>query len=190
MPAKKTRILIVDDDVDAREVYRDVFQSANFEVLTAEDGVEGLDLATKELPDVIFTGIIMPRMDGFSLVEALKKNAPTSNIPVLIFSHMGREEDRAKAMKLGARDFIVRGMMPPNEVVARINAIFLQGEYNLGFDPYAFDAPKLARDFGLSGNFQCMECSERLVVKLKRADGENKNFQAMFVCPKCGWTLR
>jgi len=88
----KTKILIVDDDVMTREMYVNVFKQSGYEVFEAGDGVDGLDVASRELPDVIFTGIIMPRMSGFELMEALRKAVATSKIPVVISSHIGREE--------------------------------------------------------------------------------------------------
>ena len=63
------KMLLVDDDVDTQSLYAEVFRAAGFEVREAKDGLEGLDMATAERPDVVFTGIIMPRMDGFALTE-------------------------------------------------------------------------------------------------------------------------
>ncbi len=184
----KTKILIVDDDKATRNMYAEVFNEAGFNVIEAKDGVEGLDIATKEIPDVIFTGIIMPRMDGFSLTEALKKNVSTANIPVVMSSHMGREEDRQKAEKLEVKDFIVRDMTPPIKVVDRINAIFLKGvEYKVEFNSNALDAQKLARDLSFNSNFQCPECDEKLVLSLRIKDVKKLTFESQFVCPGCGW---
>ncbi|MCX6766148.1 MAG: response regulator [Candidatus Moranbacteria bacterium] len=191
MGAKKLKILLVDDDDSTREIYAEVFKNSDFDVLEAKDGVEGLDIATRELPDVIFTGIIMPRMDGFTMMEALKKNLATSNIPVVISSHMGREEDQQKANVLGARDFIVRDVTSPNQVVERINALFLAGgEYRLDFNAYNLDAQKLARELGLNNNFQCLECNEKLVMQLKLQNPKEQLFEARFLCPHCGWVAR
>ena len=67
------KILLVDDDETIRGMYDDIFKKEGFEVFEAIDGVDGLDKATKNIPDVIFTGIVMPTMDGFQLMEALKK---------------------------------------------------------------------------------------------------------------------
>ena len=191
MSNKKLKILIVDDDNSSREMYAEIFKKADFEVREAKDGVEGMDIATKELPDVIFTGIIMPRMDGFALMEALKKNVATCKIPVVIFSHMGREEDRQKANVLGAKDFIVRDITPPNQVVKRINDLFLGGgDYRLDFNSYGLDAPKLALELGLNSNFQCLECGEKMVLRLKLTDPKERKLEASFICPHCGWEAR
>lgn len=186
MPNKKIKILVVDDDDLTRETYADVFRKANFEVLEAIDGVDGLDSASKNLPDVIFTGIIMPRMDGFTMVETLKKTVLTASIPIVFISHMGREEDQQRAKQLGAKDFIIRDLTPPGKVVQRVEAIFTQaaGSYLVDFSPYAFDAPKLANDVGIEG-FKCEKCNEKMILQLKVVNANEKTFEAAFVCPKC-----
>lgn len=182
-------ILIIDDDVFIRETYADVFRGAGYTVLEAGDGVEGLDLATTKNPDVIFTGIVMPRMDGFMLMESLKKNTATSVIPVFISSHLGREDDKKRANELGAKGFIVRDFTSPAEVVETISAVFAEGgEYMIEFDPFNLDAQRMAKDLSMHNNFQCMECNERLILKLRA--GHNSEHKASFVCPRCGWRQR
>lgn len=184
---KKIKILIVDDDVHTRSMYSEIFQNKGYEVFEAVDGVEGLDAATLKSPDVIFTGIIMPRMDGFGLVEALKKNIATSNIPVFISSHMGREVDRAKANELGVKGFIVRDMTPPNKVLEIINAYFTQGyEYNIEFNGTTADGKKLLQHLTSGESENCSKCGGRLVLKLILAAGKDNAFNASIICPKCG----
>jgi len=188
--ARRT-ILIIDDDDFTREMYVNVFRNAEYDVLEAHDGVAGLDIATEKTPDVIFTGIVMPRMDGFSLIEALAKNTSTSSIPVVMSSHLGREDDRKRAEQLGVRDFIVRDTTTPREVVDMVTKLFSDGgEYVLEFDPYALDAQRMTQQLRINSHFQCMECGDRLILKLRslREDGD-RSFQARFVCPNCGWQV-
>lgn len=184
----KLKILIVDDDIELREVYAEVFKNADFEVFEAQDGVEGIDIASKKTPDVIFTGIVMPRMDGFTMMEALKKTVMTANIPIVISSHMGREEDQRRANELGANDFIIRNITPPKEVVERINSLFIKegSEYAISFSPYDLDAQKLAKNLSFHPNFLCSECGERIVLNMKLQNAKERLFEARFVCSKCG----
>ncbi len=185
---KKPTILLVDDDDSIREIYSYAFRNANFNVLEAQDGLEGLEIATNKTPDVIFTGIVMPRMDGFTLMENLAKNVKTARIPVFISSHMGREEDRQKANKLGAKGFIVRDLVSPVEVVEEISRVLSKGGvYRIDFDSYALDAPRLAQSLGLNNNFQCRECDEKMVLEIKLQDNSQCSMKAKLVCPKCGW---
>lgn len=185
---EKRKILLVDDDKDLVDLYSEVLENANFEVLQASDGVEGLDKATKELPDLIFTGIVMPRMDGFSMIELLQKTVMTANIPIVISSHMGREEDRLRANTLGVKDFIVRGTTTPIEVINRINNIFAKtsDEYVIEINPLAFDAQQLLKDLGLQDGLKCPKCQEKLELKMKLINASERKFEARIVCPKCG----
>ncbi len=186
MEDKKIKILIVDDDEIVRGTYADIFRQVGFEVSEAVDGLDGMDKATKEIPDIIFTGIIMPRMDGFSLKESLAKNVNTSSIPVMMLSHMGREEDRIKAQELGIRNFIVQGMVTPKQVLELVRNIFGNGAYRVKFNTIEMDAPRLSKDFGYGENFVCPNCAGEMTMNLEILDASKKEFKAKFVCPKCG----
>lgn len=188
---KKIKILLVDDDDAVREMYSEIFRNHDMEVSEAKDGMEGLEKAGQDVPDVIFTGIIMPKLDGFGLVEALKKSVITAGIPVVISSHLGREEDKKKANLMGVRDFFVLNFTPPNEIVRRIKALFIEGgTYKIVFDTIALDAPRMARDLNLNNSFQCMECNDKMVLEMKLKDPREKVFETRLVCHKCGWEVK
>ncbi len=193
MTEKKPKIVIIDDDVELREMYAEIFQNENFEVLQAGGGGEGFDLVTRELPDVVFTGIMMPGMDGFSMIEALRKNTATANIQFVISSHMGRESDRERALNMGVKDFIVRGSTRPIEVIERIKAVLkdsFAGEYKLEFNTLTFDAKKLAKDLNVKEDFKCSACSGKLSLGLEFANSEDKTLKARFFCPGCGLQVK
>lgn len=180
------RILIVDDDEDNVRLLRAAFQEAGLEVMSAFDGVEGLDLATKHVPDVIITGIIMPRMSGFEMMRNLKNNVPTANIPVLVYSHLGREEDRVEAQALGARDFLVRGLVTPHGVIERAQKLLSRGKaFYVEFDPQRADGRVIQEAFNFKPYFECADGS-RMVLKLEpvgsNAAGTGQEFKATFVC--------
>lgn len=185
MEGKKYKILIVDDDSNIRGLYADVFRSENFEVIEAVDGLDGMEKATANKPDVIFTGIIMPRMDGFALKEALAKNVPTSNIPVVMSSHMGREDDRKRAVELGIKDFFVVGMVTPKEVVDRVIDLFGAEKYILKLRSDDGDILRLVRDLKLKGDFTCVTCGEGLVLSIKITNPATKEFSGKIICPRC-----
>lgn len=188
---KKIKILLVEDDANLRSMYANLFKESNFDVIEAEDGLDGLDKATANIPDVIFTGIVMPKMDGFSMMEALKKNVTTANIPVLISSHMGREEDRQRANMLGARHFIIKGFTAPREVVGKVKEIFTGGkEYRVDINNFSMDGQKLAQDLGLNNNFQCMECNDKMIIKLTSEGTKEESMKANIICPSCGWQAK
>jgi DNA-binding response OmpR family regulator len=131
-------------------------------------------------------------MDGFSMVEALQKTVMTATIPIVISSHMGREEDRVRAMKLGVKDFIVRDTTRPIEVVERINSLFTEAgaEYALEFNPYSLDAQKLAKELNFQASYLCLDCNAKLVLKLKLTNPKDRIFEAKFICPGCGAVIK
>ncbi len=179
-PSKKT-ILIVDDDVDTLEMYATIFENADYNVLRAADGLEALSIIASYTPHVIFTGVVMPRMDGFTMIDALRQNARTSEIPIVINSHLGRAADKKRSEELGVRDFIVRGFTTPREVVERIGALLLRSEYAFHFDINNPEARKLAKDLGADNFFLCPRGQE-MVIKLSIVDPREMTFSARFSC--------
>jgi DNA-binding response OmpR family regulator len=178
------KILIVDDDDIIRETYLQVFREHGFDPIGAKDGVEGIDLATKEKFDVILTGIIMPRMDGFQLISALRENMDTKDIPVAIISHLGREEDRRRSKELGIDNFIVQGTMTPREVVDKLKSVISTSSlFQLGLDYSAWDAPALAKKMNLP-DFKCPICQNKMILELT-PKSEGNGFDSFFKCPKC-----
>jgi two-component system chemotaxis response regulator CheY len=180
----KKRIIIVDDDDGLREIYAGLFRKQGFEVFEARDGIEGLDLATsKEGVAAIFTGIVMPRMDGFQMMEALKKQAATAQVPVFVSSHLGREEDKQRAKELGARDFIINGTVPPVEAVGSIiRRLGYGSSYFVKVDPLEMDAQRMIDDLKLPDNLICDNCGAQLALKLT---SKNEGLAAEFVCSNC-----
>lgn len=178
--SKKT-IMIVDDDADTLDMYTDIFEGADYNVIRASDGLEALNIIGDHTPHLIFAGIVMPRMDGFAMMEALAQNARTADIPVVINSHLGREADRVRAEELGAKDFIVRGFTPPRETVERIGALLMRSEYTFRFDYNEKEARKLAKDLGANNFFACPHGQE-MVIKMSVADPKDLTFSARFSC--------
>lgn len=144
----KSKILIIDDDSFIRNTYVALFQKAGFEVFEASDGSVAYEMIKKNTPDLIFTGIIMPNMGGFELIEKLQKEEKYKDIPVVISSHRGKEEDKQKAYALGADDFIVSGFISPIEAVKRISDLLKNlRSYSLNIDKSNPDFSKLKNDY-------------------------------------------
>lgn len=181
---KIIKVLIVDDDQDTRSLYADALRAVNFSVSEGKDGLEGLELANKDVPDVIITGIIMPRMDGFQLFEALKKSVTTVRVPVIFLSHLGREEDERRALEFGVKDFLIRDMTTPNDMIERINMRLTLSEYVLGIDAFSFDAARFAKDFDLNPDFVCPQEKEggRIVFRVRKNKDGAKRFDAEVTC--------
>ncbi|OGF77446.1 hypothetical protein A2W54_04840 [Candidatus Giovannonibacteria bacterium RIFCSPHIGHO2_02_43_13] len=118
------KILIVDDDEILRGINKSVFMAGGFEVAVAKDGQDAWEQLEKGYrPDIVLTGILMPRLGGFDLFLKIKGDQRLSGIPVVILSHRGMAEDQKKAKELGIADFIIQATTPAPEAVRRCQLI-------------------------------------------------------------------
>ncbi len=123
--AGRKRVLIVEDEPDTRRVLSVRLQAERFDVLEAEDGLAGVDLAAKEQPDIILMDIMMPRMDGVEAYQALKADPTTQKIPVIFVTALGDGVDPS-ANRIGSMkgDYWVVGKpYDPVELIRKIRTI-------------------------------------------------------------------
>ncbi len=119
------KILVVDDTKNDRTVLKDLLASRNYEVAEACNGIEALQAVVTSKPDIIISDIMMPGMDGFTLLRELKKSASSMDIPIVFYTaHYVNEKDGELALKLGASRFIIkpadlRGLLKEIESVIR-----------------------------------------------------------------------
>jgi len=114
-------ILLIEDDKMVSSLYEAKLSEDGNKIIVADNGVTGLEIAKKEIPDIILLDIIIPQIDGFSVLEELKKDNNTKNIPVLMLTNLGTDEDRLKGEKMGAVDYVVKASITPAELKERIN---------------------------------------------------------------------
>jgi CheY-like chemotaxis protein len=114
------KVLIVEDDSLIVKVFSTRLKTDGHQVFTAEDGDLGLQIAKKELPQVILLDLMMPKVSGLEVLTELKKDPRTAKIPVLVYSNLSREKEVAKAKNLGVTDFITKADSTPQQVVAQI----------------------------------------------------------------------
>jgi len=100
------RILIVDDDPWIRRMVGTVLERRGHKVDTAQEGKEGLDLAIRNKPDLIITDVMMPGMDGWSFIRALRSQKEMSLVPVIFLTGLNKDEDRILGFRLGADDYL------------------------------------------------------------------------------------
>ena len=105
-----TKILIVEDEPNMVAGLRDNFEFEGFQVITALDGVEGLDRALKESPDLIVLDVMMPRMSGLDVCKQLKAKRPS--IPIIMLTARGQEVDKVVGLELGADDYVTKPFDP------------------------------------------------------------------------------
>ena len=116
------RILIVEDDPDIVEVLRFNLGREGFDVLAAQDGVEGVNLASKSNWDLILLDLMMPRMDGLEVCERLRADERTRTTPIIMLTAKGEEADIVQGLQKGADDYVTKPFSP-KEIIARINAV-------------------------------------------------------------------
>jgi DNA-binding response OmpR family regulator len=121
MKNEKKFVVIIEDDAMISSMYKTKLDASGFEVMISDNGADGLELVKKEKPDIILLDIILPQLDGFSVLEAIKADEKTKKIPVLILTNLGTEEDIDKGKKLGALDYIVKANLTPAEVIDKVN---------------------------------------------------------------------
>lgn len=122
-------ILVIEDSTAIATVIQVALSKEGFNVLLAHDGLEGLQIAVSERPQLIITDSVMPRMDGFGLLRAIKANPMTSSIPMIMLTSKASTEDEQKALELGFIDFIPKPVQPVR-VVSRVkHALELANKY-------------------------------------------------------------
>lgn len=114
------KILLIEDDQDQILLYQTKFELSGYSFLAANNGPDGLNLAEREHPDIILIDLLMTGMDGIEVLEKLKQNPKTKNIPAIIVTNLDKHELAQKAMALGALDFIVKSTIPLREMMSRI----------------------------------------------------------------------
>jgi CheY-like chemotaxis protein len=106
------KILLVEDSKIIRRENESTLQKAGYDVICAEDGLQALQLAKAEMPDLILLDMILPKMSGPEVLQSLKKNPETSKIPVVVLSSLS-ELNRPKLMEMGADEYLEKGEIMP-----------------------------------------------------------------------------
>jgi CheY-like chemotaxis protein len=120
MTDEQANILLIEDEEVLANMYETKFKNEGFKIRKALDGEEGLKLVAEEKPELILLDIIMPKLDGFSVLKRLKANEATKNIPVVLLTNLGQNEDVDKGQKLGAMGYLVKANLTPSEVVNKV----------------------------------------------------------------------
>jgi two-component system alkaline phosphatase synthesis response regulator PhoP len=116
----RAKILVVEDEPNMVVGLRDNFEFEGYEVLTARDGVEGLELALEESPDLVVLDVMMPRMSGLEVCKQLR--AQRASIPIIMLTARGQEVDKVVGLELGADDYVTKPFSI-RELLARVKAV-------------------------------------------------------------------
>lgn len=118
------KILIVEDNLILLNLLKDKIQKAGYDVIVEKNGFAGLMTAKKEIPDLILLDIMLPEMDGPTVLKKLREEETVKQIPVIIISNSGDSPEIEEIKKLGANDFLVKTEFEPAEVIVKINEFF------------------------------------------------------------------
>ena len=120
MAESTRRVLLAEDDRFLRKAAETALKRQGLTVLPAVDGEEALRVARAETPDVVLLDLIMPKLQGFEVLRALKADAATARIPVIILSNLGQESDVQQAMDAGAAGYFVKANLSLHDLVKKV----------------------------------------------------------------------
>jgi len=116
----KKKILIVDDEPRVQKIIAKKLRMEGFEPISAFDGKEGLEKAASEKPDLILLDIIMPKLDGISVLKKLKEDSEIDKIPVIILTNLSGKEAIVASLESGETDYLIKADYTLNELIVKI----------------------------------------------------------------------
>jgi len=128
MGEQAARILVAEDDRFLRRAAEATLRQRGFTVLTAADGEETLRQARAEVPDLILLDLIMPKLQGFEVLRALKGDPATAHIPVIVLSNLGQPTDVQRTMESGAAAYFVKANLSLQDLVRRVEELLPGGK--------------------------------------------------------------
>lgn len=117
----KKKILLIEDDKFLIRIYGKKLETSGYEIFRLESGVDALTAAKEKKPDLILLDLVMPNKNGFDVLKELTADSETKNIPVIVVSNLGGQNDIDEAMKLGAKKFVIKsnvGFQELKDIVA------------------------------------------------------------------------
>lgn len=126
--ATGNKILFVDDDQHIVQLYTAVFSKAGFNFSIASNGLEAIEKAGTEKPDLLLLDIMLPDLNGLEVLKKIKQNPQTADITVWMITNLPEQMNEATATSYGASDYLVKSAHTPKQVVEKIRAFF--GEQN------------------------------------------------------------
>lgn len=117
------KVLLIEDDSTLTEMYKLKFTEQKMDITVAEKGSEGLELAEENKFDIILLDIMLPEIDGFTILKELKSLPKTKNVPIVLLTNLAQEADKEKGLQMGAADYLVKANHTPTEVVDKVRKI-------------------------------------------------------------------
>ncbi len=121
---KKIKIVLVEDDEILSRVITEELKEAGFDIVKEFTGDKGLETIKSKLPDLVLLDLLLPGMHGFDVLADMRKTPSTANIPVIILTMLGSDDDIKKGLSLGANDYIVKSQHAVGEIIDKIREFF------------------------------------------------------------------
>lgn len=122
------RILLVEDDINLRDIYMARLQAEKYEIITASDGEEALAIAVKQKPDLILLDVMMPKISGFDVLDILRSTPEIKNTKVIIMTALNQESDRKRGEALGVDKYLIKSQVTLEDVVRSIKEMLPQAK--------------------------------------------------------------
>lgn len=116
-------ILIVEDDNFLADIYQKKFEMEGFKVSVSNNGEKALVDIKKKMPDLVLLDILLPKLDGFAVLEKLKEDSAVKDIPVILLTNLGQQDDVQKGLEKGAVDYLIKTHFKPSEVVDKVKKV-------------------------------------------------------------------
>ncbi len=117
------KILIIEDDTFLQGLVATKLTKEGYEISTASNGEEAVRVANEKSPDIILLDLVLPNMDGFEVLEKIRKTELLAKTPVIVFSNLAEEKDMAKALELGASQYMVKSNFTLDELAEKIREV-------------------------------------------------------------------
>lgn len=187
-------ILVVEDTELIRRMYTDKLATEGYTVLSAADGKEGLNQLRTHNVDLVVLDLIMPVVSGLEMLEVMKADPRTKDIPVIVLSNLGQESDVERGVELGATDYLIKNSAKPADVADKIRLTLdaMGGRFEerstlkVMIRDREGDADALVELQKLPRRYWCPACETELVLELLPKPDKHGWFDAHLQCSSCG----
>jgi CheY-like chemotaxis protein len=191
----KGNILLIDDAPDFRRIYRHFLSREGYRIQEAEDGEKAFQVLRTYKPDLILLDLVLPKASGFDVLRQIRADPATKDIPVVILSGLGNEENIKRGIALGATYHSVKGVESIRDVLRKISLSLAArppntegpSRFRVGLQEGIGDAAALQQTLRLDRDFRCSECKTGTILELESdaGAGDGHWFRAHLVCPQC-----
>lgn len=163
--SKNKKILIVEDEPFLSEMYQTKFASLGYEVISADTGLEGIEMMKKHKPSLVLLDVIMPVMDGYEVLRRVRADNDLKNQLIVMFTNLGQDEEVTKGLQMGADDYLVKSNLTPSQLVERVEAVLKRGRVK-NVSPKSIRVLMITEDRALRETFNARFANEGFVHRI------------------------